>query len=204
LPSQIYGGSGADHRLPLAMFLLLIAATAVEFPNRRAATTIGVAAAVLLVVRVAVIEFVWLRADRIYSADLTGIDLLPRGAKLAVAHPASAVNFAPVPEVHLAVLAVARREAFVPTLFAYEGQQPIALKPSYAVFADTATPQELWGAVLAGRNTPKVLQRYDFLAVTGGRPPSVPPARCLQPFFGQPSFEIFTVLHNAGCGSPEG
>jgi hypothetical protein len=204
LPSQVYSGSGADHRLPVAMFLLLIAASAAEFPNRRTAAAVGAVAAVLLVVRLAVIEYVWLRADRIYSADLAGIDMLPRGAKLAVAYPASAVNFAPVPEVHLAALAVARRDAFVPTLFAYEGQQPIALKPSHAVLANPATPQELWDVVVAGRNTPKVLQRYDFLAVTGGRPPSVPPTPCLRPFFGQSTFEIFRILHDAACGSPEG
>ena len=204
LPSQIYGGAGADHRLPVAMFLLLIATTAAKFPNRRTAAAIGAAAAVLLVARVAVIEHAWLRADRVYSADLAGIDMLPRGAKLAVAYPAGAVNFVPVPEVHLAVLAVARREAFVSTLFAYEGQQPIALEPRYDALANAATPPELWDVVLAGRNTPKVLQRYDFLAVTGGKLPSVPPAPCLRPFFGQPTFEIFRILHDAGCGSPAG
>ena len=210
LPSQIFGGSGADHRLPIAIFLLLIAASAAQFPNRRTAAAIGVVAAVLLIVRLAVIEYVWLRADRVYSADLAGIDMLPRGAKLAVAYPARAVNFVPVPEVHLAVLAVARREAFVPTLFAYEGQQPIALKPPYDMLADAATPQDLWGVVVLGRNAaktaglPKVLQQYDFVAVTGGEPLDVPITRCLWPFFKQPTFEIFTVLHDGACESPEG
>jgi hypothetical protein len=204
LPSQIYGGSGADHRLPVAMFLLVIASSAAKFPNRRTAAAIGVVAAVLLVTRMAAIEYVWLRADRIYSVDLAGIDMLPRRAKLAVAYPASAVNFAPVPEVHLAVLSVARREAFVPTLFANKEQQPIALKPPYDALADAATPPELWDVVLAGRNTPKVLQRYDFLAVTGSKPLSLPPAPCLRPFFGQSTFEIFRILHDARCGSPAG
>jgi hypothetical protein len=210
LPSQIYGGSGADHRLPLAMFLLLIAASAPIFPNRRTAAAIGTAAAALLVTRMAVIEYVWLRADRVYSADLAGIDMLPRGAKLAIAYPASAVNFAPVSVVHLALLAVARREAFVPTLFANKGQQPIALKPPYDMLADAATPQDLWAVIVAGRDAaktaglPRVLQQYDFVAVTGGEPSDVPPTQCLRPFFRQPTFEIFTVLHDAGCGSPEG
>lgn len=204
LPSQIYGGSGADHRLPVAMFLLVIASSAAKFPNRRTAAAIGVVAAVLLVTRMTAIEYVWLRADRIYSIDLAGIDMLPRRAKLAVAYPASAVNFAPVPEVHLAVLAVARREAFVPTIFANKEQQPIALKPPYDVLADAATPPELWDVVLAGHNTPKVLQRYDFLAVTGSKPLSLPPAPCLRPFFGQSTFEIFRILHDARCGSPAG
>jgi hypothetical protein len=204
LPSQIYGGSGVDHRLPLAIFLLVIASSTAKFPNRRTAAAIGVAAAVLLVTRIAAIEYVWLWADRIYSVDLAGIDMLPRRAKLAVAYPASAVNIAPVPEVHLAVLAVARREAFVPTLFANKEQQPIALKPPYDALADAATPPELWDVVLAGRNTPKVLQRYDFLAVTGAKPLSLPPAPCLQPFFGHSTFEIFRILHDARCGSPAG
>jgi len=210
LPSQIYGGSGADHRLPVAMFLLVIASSAAKFPNPRTAAAIGVVAAVLLVARMAVIEYVWLRADRIYWADLAGIDMLPRGAKLAVAYPASAVNFAPVPEVHLAVLAVARREAFVPTLFADKAQQPIALKPPYDVLADVATPPELWAVVVLGGDAAKTgelqraLQQYDFVAVTGDERSDVPPARCLRPLFKQPTFEIFTVLHDAACGSPEG
>jgi hypothetical protein len=99
---------------------------------------------------------------------------------------------------------VARREAFVPTLFANKGQQPIALKQPYDVLADAAKPPELWDVVLAGRNTPKVLQRYDFLAVTGGKPPILPPTPCLRPFFGQSTFEIYRILHDAGCGSPAG
>jgi len=210
LPSQIYGGSGADHRLPMAIFLLLIAASAPEFPNRRTAAAIGVAAAVVLVARLAFVESVWLQADRVYSADLAGIDMLPHGAKLAVAYPARAVNFVPIPEVHLPLLAVARREAFVPTLFAYEGEQPVALKPPYAALADTAMPQDFW-ALLAGGATAaettglrRVLQQYDFVAVAGGVPPDVPPVRCLRPFFRQQNFEIFTVLHDAACGSPDG
>jgi hypothetical protein len=210
LPSQIFGGSGADHRLPVAVFLLLIAASATKFPNRRTAAAIGAATAVLLFGRMAVIEYVWLRADRIYSADLTGIDMLPRGAKLAVAYPANAVNFAPVPVVHLALLAVARREAFVPTLFANKGQQPIALKPPYDMLADAATPQDLWAVIVAGRDAaktagpPRVLRQYDFVAVTGGEPSDVLPTQCLRPFFRHPTFEIFTVLREAGCGSQEG
>jgi hypothetical protein len=210
LPSHILGGSAADHRLPIALSLLLIAAAAPEFPDRRTAAAIGVAAAVLLVGRFAVIECVWLQADGVYAADLAGIDMLPRGSRLAVVYPASAVNFVPIPEVHLALLAVARREAFVPTLFAYEGQQPVALRHLYAALADAGTPQDFWDFVVADRNTPesadvgRVLQRYDFVAVIGARQREAPSTRCLQSFFTQRRFEIFTVLHDASCGTGDG
>src|SRR5207253_3243636 len=95
LPSQMHGGAGADHRLPTALSLLLIAASAPRFPSQRVAAAIGIAAASLLVVRLGLIERVWREADRIYTADLAGIDALPRGAKLALAHPDGLVHVVP-------------------------------------------------------------------------------------------------------------
>lgn len=208
LPSQIFGGSGTDHRLPTALFLLLIAATAPRFPGRRVAAAVGVSAALLLVVRLGVIERVWQQADRIYSADLVGIDALPRGAKLAIAHPADLFHVAPVPEVHLAALAISRREAFVPTLFAIPGQQPIVLKPDLAGSAAAAQPQRLW-QVLVGSETdndhlPAELGRYDFIAVTDRRPIPQLWNRCLAPFFVQPTFQIYEIIHDRGCIDPDG
>jgi NADH:ubiquinone oxidoreductase subunit 6 (subunit J) len=205
LPSQIYGGSGADHRLPVAMFLLLIAGSAAEFRDRRIAVAFGAAMAGLLVARLAVIEYVWLQADQVYSTDLAGIDMLPQGARLAVAYPASAVNFAPIPEVHLPLLAVVRRSAFVPTLFVYAGQQPVGLRPAYAALTNAASPTYLWAALkrgdAAGRAVRRdLLQHYDFVAMVGNRPPDVAPTQCLEPFFARPNLELLKINHDPPCG----
>ena len=208
MPSQMYGGSGVDHRLPIAWFLLLIASSAPRFPSRRFATAVAIAAGSMLVIRLAVIERVWRQADEVYSADLIGIDALPRGIKLAVAIPPDAIHLVSVPEVHLPALAISRREAFVPTLFAYPGQQPIALQTSYATLADGAPPQLFW-AVLIGGDTAEikqllpVLQEYDYVALTGGGPVDVPPNRCLAKVYRRPSFQIFAVLHDPGCASAD-
>jgi hypothetical protein len=209
LPSQMYGGSGADHRLPTALFLLLVASCAPRFPSRRAAVAIGIVAVSVLVVRLTVIELVWHRADRVYSADFAGIDILPRGAKLAVAYPASAVNFSPVPEAHFAALAVVRRDAFVPTLFALPAQQPVLLRPPYAALAEAARPERLWAA-LADKDTAglvgltAVLQHYDYVALIDNLAVHVPPNRCLDPVFEQPTFQIFAVVHEPNCTNTEG
>jgi hypothetical protein len=209
MPSQMYGGSGVDHRLPIAWFLLLIASSAPRFPSRRVATAVAIVAGSMLVIRLVVIEHVWRQADEIYSADLIGIDALPRGIKLAVAIPPDGIHLVSIPEVHLPVLAISRREAFVPTLFAYPGQQPIALQPSYAALADAAPPQLFWTG-LTGDNTAEitrllpVLQQYDYVALTGGGPVDVPPNRCLAKFYRQPSFQIFAVLHDPGCANTDG
>jgi hypothetical protein len=209
LPSQMYGGSAADHRLPAALFLLLVASCAPHFPSRRTAVAIGVAAASVLVLRLAMIELVWHRADRVYSADLGGIDLLPLGTRLAVAFPASAVNFVPIPEVHFAALAMVRREAFVPTLFALPAQQPVMLRPPYAVLADAAQPERLWAAFVGNEPSESAdpaatLQHYDYIAFTDNRPVHVPPNRCLAPIYEQATFQVFAVVRTPGCTSREG
>jgi hypothetical protein len=206
LPSQIYGGSGTDHRLPLALFLLVIGASAPRFPDRRTTAMVAVVAASLFVARLGIIEHVWREADRIYSADLAGIDALPRGARLAVAMPAGLTHMMPVPEVHIPALAVARRDAFVPTLFADPGQQPIALNPPYAALAEAMSPPQIWAAFVEGSIADRArllptLAQYDFVVFVDKRPVHVPPSQCFTAFFERPSYQIFAVHHQAGCAN---
>jgi hypothetical protein len=203
LPSRIHGGSGLDHRLPVAIWLLLVGGTAPCCRGQRTALAIGIMAATLLVIRLAIIEHVWLRADRIYSADLIGIDALPEGARFAVALPKGATHLVPVPEVHLPALAVARRDVFVPTLFAYAGQQPISFNPPFAALAAAATPERLWSALVAGDRAEMallpVLQQYDFVVMTGDGTVALRPSACFGQFFQQSTFQIVKVLHDPGC-----
>ena len=208
MPSQIYGGSGVDHRIPIAWFLLLIASSAPRFPTRRFASAITFVAGSLLVIRLVVIEVVWRQADEVYSNDLIGIDALPRGAKLAVAIPPDAIHLVPVPEVHVPALAISRREAFVPTLFAYAGQQPVELRSSYAALADAAPPQAFWVGLTDSDNTVlsnlfPLLQQYDYVVFTGGGLVEVPANPCLGTFFRQATFQIFAVLHGPDCANTE-
>ena len=209
LPSQIYSGSGADHRLPTALFLLLVAASAPRFPKRRIGAAVGVFAALVLVARMGVIERVWLAADRVYSADLVGIDALPQGSKLAIAHPPDLFHVAAIPEVHLPALAIARREAFVPTLFASAGQQPVALKPEFTALAEAAQPPRLWAALtatdIAARvHLPSVLDEFDFVAFVDRRSIRLPPHRCLAQVSIQPTFQIYAVRHDLDCAGSDG
>jgi hypothetical protein len=209
LPNQIYGGSGADHRLVIAIWLLLIAGTAPHFHNRREGIVVAGLAAAMLIVRLGVIEHVWLKANSVYVADLEGIDALPDGVKLAVAVPADAIHVVPIPEVHLPVLAVERRGAFVPTLFAYPGQQPIGLNTAFAALASAATPQRFWFALTGGSANEAaavqpVLQHYDYVAVIGAKPLNTPPGLCLDEFYRQPTFQLLQVRHDPLCTSPDG
>jgi hypothetical protein len=206
LPSQMLSGSGADHRIAVALFVLLAASTAPRFSSRRSANMMGAVVLVALVSRFAIIEAVWLSADRIYTADLAGLDSLPLGSKLAVAFPSDAVNASAIPALHLPTLAVARRAAFVPTLFAYPAQQPIVVKPSYERLAVATPPTLLWSAFVAGdieaqhRAWP-ALAGWDAIAFVDRYPFRVPAQPCLRPLVTEPNFQVFSLLKGMNCGA---
>jgi len=205
LPSQMFSGSGVDRRLPVAIFLLLIAATAPVGPlPRRVALALRVAVMAMLLARISVIEAVWLQADRLYAADLAAIDQLPRGAKLAVAYPPRDINAGAIPQLHVAVLAAARRDAFVPTIFAFPTQQPLALRPPYDAFAGATSPSGLWAELVDGdatarRTAASVLKDYDFIVFADRDPFTVPPDPCLAALPSPPRFQLFALRREPGC-----
>jgi hypothetical protein len=209
LPSQIMTGSGADRRMTVALFLVLAAAAAPRFASRRAALLIGGAATIVLLARLAAIEFVWRAADRAYRADIAAIDELPRGVRLAVAYPADAVNVSAIPELHVPTLAVWRRGAFVPTLFAYPAQQPIAVRPPYDRDAAAAEPALLWSAFVDGDRAAAAsawhaLAGWDAVAFVARQPIHLRRQRCLEPLMPPqpPTFQIFLLRHDGDCRSP--
>ncbi len=204
LPSQMLSGSGVDRRLPLALFLLLIAATAPRALPRRAALAIGLAATVVFAARMAVIEKVWLDASRTYAADIAAIDTLPEGAKLAVAYPDRETNAGGVPELHVATLAVMRRETFVPTLFAYASQQPIALRQPYRDLARATSPNWIWDGFVEGNATERaasaaLLKDYDFVVFADRDLFTVPPSSCLIAMPSPPHFRLFRLRSGETC-----
>jgi hypothetical protein len=203
LPSQMASGSGVDRRLPVAIFLLLIAASAPRLP-RRAAMAIGIAIAAIFAARMAMIERVWLQANRLYSADIAAIDLLPEGAKLAVAYPDRETNAGGIPQLHVATLAAVRREAFVPTVFAFPTQQPLALRPPYGALAAATSPNWIWDGFVAGNAMARAaavvaLKDYDFVVFADRDPFTVPTNSCLAPLPSPPRFQLFKVRPDTPC-----
>jgi hypothetical protein len=202
LPSEFLSGSGADHRLPLALFLLIVAG-AVPRLARREAIAFGAAAALMFVARIGVIESVWLRADRVYTADLAILDHVPAGAKLAVGYPPNAIHAGAIPLIHFPTLAAARREAFVPTVFASPVQQPLALTPAYAELVEPG-PETWWLAFVsddpvARKRLGPLLPQYDFVVFVDSRTFALPADPCLHPAGEEPGLTLAEIVHGAGC-----
>jgi hypothetical protein len=114
------------------------------------------------------------------------------------------LNAAGFAEVHLPALASVRREAFVPTLFTFTGQQPIALKSSYDRLAAAADRHELWTAFTGGDNTERqhaleALAEFDAIVFVAHEPFQLPREDCLRPLFRRPTFQIYTLVHGGDC-----
>jgi hypothetical protein len=205
MPARLLGGSGVDHRLPVMLGLLLVAAVRPTGWSHRTGVTIGCALLALFAVRLALVERAWLAADGIYRPILAAFERLPRGARLAVASGPGAVGAGPAPLLHLPTYAIITADAFVPTEFAYAGQQPLALTPAYEALAARSMPDDLWAGLVAATPAKRgpaleALGEYDALAVIDRNP--VPPLalRCLTPLYELPQFRLYAIDRSVACG----
>jgi hypothetical protein len=196
MPSGLLSEYGADRRLPLVMALVLVGGSAWCLPAARTQRVFFGAAAALLLFRLAMVAISWQASGRIYAQILDGMDLLPRGARLAVAYPST--SFVATPVVQLPALAIARRDVFVPTLFAYALQQPIALKGDWLSWGGDISANRLWAHFIVDGTpldppTTTALPHYDYIAFAGDLPFTPRDGTGLQPIFVSPRFQIYRL-----------
>ncbi|HUH84866.1 MAG TPA: hypothetical protein VLX85_09650, partial [Stellaceae bacterium] len=204
MPSQLATASGADHRIPELLFLVLVAA------SRWVGAGAGIqrlylgAALLLFLLRIGAVALSWEASDRVYAELLPALDQVPPGGRLAVAYPPEALNSEPTPLAHFPTLAIVRRDAFVPTLFAFPTQQPVQLERRYRHLADTLPPERLWAAFMGGppldADERKALSDYDDVAFVGHHPFTPPAATALVAVFAAPRFALFAVARDIDAG----
>jgi len=198
LPTQLATASGADRRIPMMIFLALIGGS-------RWTTSVGLerrvlgAAVAMFAARIAVIAVVWHEGGELYASSLAGLDSIPAGSCVASAYDDDAIAVQKAPLTHFPTMAVARRDAFVTTLFAYPQQQPIALRPAAAALANALGPGALWHAYVTASaplsaDAQSALAKCDFVAFAGSRPFELKTAAGLDPAFSSPRFKLYRIL----------
>jgi hypothetical protein len=196
-PAQLMTASAVDHRLPLVLAVVLAAATSAPALTSRRARLVALAGLALFLARMAQVWVNWGEADAVYARLLPILDQVPRGGRLAVGYPPEAVSSTAIPTAHIPVLAIVRRDAFVPTLFAYRGQQPVALTPEGARLASLAEPAAVWHALMdedAGRaGALQALREFDAVLLLDRRPFAPKPVPGLVPLAGEPGFVLYRV-----------
>ena len=198
MPSQLATASGADHRIPLLLFLVLVAGSEWTAPRAAARRVFLAAALALFAARLGVVTAVWHDSDKVYASLLPALDQLPAGSRVAVAYPPEALNSEATPLAHFPTLAIVRRDAFVPTLFAFPTQQPVALRPAYRALADRLAPERLWAAVAAAApplddGERAALRGYDYVAFVSRRPFVLAAQPGLEGVFAAPRFALYRV-----------
>jgi len=198
-PSQLMTASAVDHRLPLVIGLVLAAATSAPKLAPRTVRAVALAGLALFLSRMGVIAVEWHRADAADERYIAILDRVPVGSRLAVAFPSGAIHSDPVPKTHLPTLAIIRRQAFVPTLFAFRGQQPLAFTPEAQRLVDLAQPNQLW-LTLTGGGADRAaalatIREFDMLVVLDRKPFTLAPMPGLTPIAIEPDFALFRIDH---------
>jgi hypothetical protein len=207
MPTQLFTAAGADRRIPMMIFLLLIGGSFWQARFAAIEARFVAGAGLLFAVRLAVIAAVWLQAGRIYASALPALDALPRQSCLAVAFGKASIQVAKAPMTHFAALAVARRDALVTTIFHYPLQQPIELQPEAARIADSLSPDLLWYAYVTATTplSPEMkatLQACGHVAFADPKPFSLKNSDGLTPEYLSPRFKIYRVSSSAAAAPP--
>jgi hypothetical protein len=172
LPSRLFSASGIDHRLPVAIALLFIAAA--DWGKIVHLRLVCAAVLLLLLARTEVIVTMWNRADREYDSLRPALALIEPGATVAVASPVHSVQAGGIPLLHFPTLSIVTRNSFVSTLFADPLQQPVVLNGGFAKRVAEAEPGALWAKAVSGSFTG--LADYDDLIILDP-PASLDPAK---------------------------
>ncbi len=206
MPTQLFTAAGADRRIPLMIFLVLIGGSRWDARYAPFERRFMAAAAALFALRLTVIAATWHQSGRLYAELLPSFDAVPQGSCVAVAFDKAGISVQKAPLTHFAALAVLRRDAFVTTLFAYPMQQPIALQPEAKALADLLSPDELWYAFV-DNSTPlssaagSALQRCGYVVFAGTKPFVLRNSAGLEPAFVAPRFQLYRVAASASPGS---
>jgi len=198
-PTKLMTANGIDERLPLAFVLVLAAGTVSTGSRPSRVRVAALAGFALFLARAAAMEIDCERANQVYPRLVALLDAVPQGGRLAVAFRSNEIGPTGIPINHLPALAVLRRDAFVPTFFAYETQQPVTLTPAARALREAADPSELWAALMAGEagdaRLRKALAGFDTLVALDPRPFEVPVTPLLVPVGIERNFALYRIVH---------
>ena len=198
-PATLMTAHGVDERLPLAFILFLAAGTVSIGATARAVRVAVLVGLVVFLARTAAFEIDCEKANQVYARLFEMLDQVPRGGRLAVAFGSNEIGPSGIPINHVPTLVVVRRDAFVPTLFTYEGQQPITLTATARPLQTAAEHSALWTSLMAGVDGDERLRTalagFDALVALGPRPFSAPAHSFLVPVGIEPDFALYRVAH---------
>ena len=188
IPAEIATANFVDIRLPTALILLSIAGSTMAFRGKAWTGIVAGTLTVVFLIRMGYITDQWHVADRKYDEYLTAIDRVPDGATLfpTVVYPTQGHFPGAIPDFHVASWAVLKKSAFVPNIFAFPTQQPLAIRKPYRnlMLSDWYFPRSEipWDSIL---------EQYQYVLLIRGKLLEHPVPSSLIPIFVGEDFQLY-------------
>lgn len=129
LPTEAFGSSLTDVRLPVGMALLMIGFIDIQLPNRKALYLFMCALCGIVLLRITTVLDVWRIYNMEWSEIRSSFRHIDRGSKILVARSGTLADVATVESVPC--LAVVERSSLTSLVFAVHGQQILRLRSLY-------------------------------------------------------------------------
>lgn len=206
IPSQLFGTSFVDFRVIAAAAFILPAFCSLSLPSRHWKLVTMACVTSVTLVNLAVVLFVWISYRADYAAMIESFEKIDKGALVLVGHSGDAddpplENLLEYPIFHAPTLAAHYADAFVPSLFAVVGKQPVTPRPAYRrleVSYGGIVPVAVLKAIAedAPPNAPAFVRSwqhdFDYLYVIGPRIPN-PMPRVLEELYAASRFVLYKI-----------
>jgi hypothetical protein len=196
MPTQLFGSSLADSRILVALAFVFIASTdwAARTPqllrSLLACLFVG-----LFLVRIIVILNYWKEADILTAHAIRALNEMPKGKRLFVAFPEEKTHqFSSGFGKYLPCMAIISRSAFVPSLYALPGAQPVALTPRFQLIKAHMPETEIRSG--DSPDWAQVLQDYDYVWVAEHAKFASFPSKNLSIVASNAHFDLYEVIKN--------
>lgn len=210
MPADIGTATVADHRIPIAFWLLLICA--IDIRIERASLAAGFMALIVVVFlsRVALVQSRWTTENALYDAANQAMAALPGTSRVGTAYPASGLNRATRPAValyYMPAMEFPPRGGFTQILFAISDQHALTMRPHYKQLYADAAPEGIWATFVTPQDDSMspaarakllaAIKEYEYLIFIDAEPFDLAPTNLLEPVESGPGFRIFRVLPDA-------
>jgi hypothetical protein len=205
IPEILFGSQAADSRLPIALWMLLVAGLRLNQTQQRFAAPILLGLLILATTRLGIVGVEWQRANPVYAEYLTAFEKIEPGARLLSVVPLPKnPSFHHPPVNFIASLAVIGKSTFDPFLFADFGHQPLAFTGPYLTLSK-ATPGPVVyydpenrrnGRSLRDWEDPfrdGILRQYDYLLMIHGEIFQAIPVNRLHPVYSGKGFVLYRI-----------
>ncbi len=214
MPADIGTATVADHRIPIAFWMVVLCAVRIDVERRSVATGFVLLLGLVLLSRVGVVQARWTKENVLYHGAYQALASLPSTARVGTAFSWAGLSSVTRPDTalyYMPTMTAVPGGGFTQILFAISDQHALVMRPRFQALADATPPDALWQTFVAPSEQAgepvrrerilAAVKDYDYLAFLQAEPFELAPTALLEPVRDAPGIRIYRVLHEAAQGN---